>query len=806
MFDYSKTIFENSQDAIIVHNPDTTILEVNKAACDLFGFGREELIGRKIADFTETYQPLKKDNLEELRSNGYTIFERVVVRKDGTKVPVEISNSITSNDEGKLIIAIVRDLRDWFKVKMELMDSEERFRTFVEQSIDGILLLNEDGLVKEWNKAMETITGMKQEEAMGTPIWIIMERLEMAQGRDHKMTSQNFRARVERSVETGLSDFFNQVMEMDFIDRGGAIRSIRQVIFPVKREDRIWVGGIVQDYGEVKRYQKEILNGQAHLKAILDNVQIGVMVVDPSNHSVMDVNPAAAAMFGASRESIIGSTCHNFICPSEVGKCPVTDLGQKVECSERSFIRRDRSRSSIIKTVTTFLLDGRPMLLESFVDITERKKTEEKLRKSEEQLRLLASNLKDMIYVLDLVPKPKFRYVSSASNALLGYSPIELEIMEDPLELVHPDDIAELRGLLSVPGGAGSFEPRLRMRLRHKNGEYVWIDARNAALLGTDGGLRSLEGSARDISAEVRAKDELERTSRTDKMISSLSSELANLKTSGNSEGINRILARLGKFVRADRCYIYSLREDDGMMEMTHSWAAHDAEPGNMDPRTTVVTKIVDMAISLNLGEVLHIPDIREAANMDPESFRSLDQRGTKSLVIVPSLLGGTVRGYIGFESIKSAEWDGTEIRMLTVVSDMLSSILNRMRTEERLNMERERFAITLRSIGEGVITTDKDGNIILGNRAAEEMTGMNRYSMIGLHIKEVVGLADLEWDKVTSHDSGGPSLFEVRNLNGGRSQMEYRFTTLLGANDEDIGKVFVFRDVATDAKGEAVI
>ncbi len=85
--DYSQVIFENSRDAILVHSLDTTILDANQAACDLFGYAREELVGSKIADFPESHIPLDEGKAQELKASGYIVFERVIVRKDGVRIP-----------------------------------------------------------------------------------------------------------------------------------------------------------------------------------------------------------------------------------------------------------------------------------------------------------------------------------------------------------------------------------------------------------------------------------------------------------------------------------------------------------------------------------------------------------------------------------------------------------------------------------------------------------------------------------------------------------------------------------------------
>jgi len=57
------------------------------------------------------------------------------------------------------------------------------------------------------------------------------------------------------------------------------------------------------------------------------------VVIDPLTHTITDINQAAAAMIGALREDIVGSVCHRYICPAEMGACPVTDLCKSVDNS-----------------------------------------------------------------------------------------------------------------------------------------------------------------------------------------------------------------------------------------------------------------------------------------------------------------------------------------------------------------------------------------------------------------------------------------------------------------------------------------
>ncbi len=138
-----------------------------------------------------------------------------------------------------------------------------------------------------------------------------------------------------------------------------------------------------------RQFQEE----QARLKTILETVQTGIVVIDPQTHTIVDVNPAAAELIGDTRERIVGAECHRFICPAEKGRCPVTDLHQHVDNSERVLLTADGNERQILKTVVPVMLHGREHLLESFVDITERKLLERRQHLFTEILSILNAPL-----------------------------------------------------------------------------------------------------------------------------------------------------------------------------------------------------------------------------------------------------------------------------------------------------------------------------------------------------------------------------------------------------------------------------
>jgi PAS domain S-box-containing protein len=127
-----------------------------------------------------------------------------------------------------------------------------------------------------------------------------------------------------------------------------------------------------------------------YLTKIFESVRAGIMIVDAETHHIVDVNPSAAALIGADRKEIIGKVCHSFVCPAESGKCPITDLGIAVENSEQVLLTAGGVSIPIIKYVVPLVLDGRPCLLETFVDITDRKKAEDDLVAAIRKLKILS--------------------------------------------------------------------------------------------------------------------------------------------------------------------------------------------------------------------------------------------------------------------------------------------------------------------------------------------------------------------------------------------------------------------------------
>jgi PAS domain S-box-containing protein len=139
----------------------------------------------------------------------------------------------------------------------------------------------------------------------------------------------------------------------------------------------------------VRRQQAEkaLAMSRDYLDKIFSSVKAGILVIYAATNTIIDINPAAAEMIGTPRDQILGRSCHRYVCPAETGRCPISDLGQQVDNSEKILLAAGGIQVPIIKYVTRVELFGKTCLLETFIDNTERKRAENELKAAYEEMK-----------------------------------------------------------------------------------------------------------------------------------------------------------------------------------------------------------------------------------------------------------------------------------------------------------------------------------------------------------------------------------------------------------------------------------
>jgi len=173
---------------------------------------------------------------------------------------------------------------------------------------------------------------------------------------------------------------------------------------------------------KVDRMADQIQQANASTEAILAHLPVGVVLIDESGR-ISHINKAALGMLGAESEAeLVGRECHGTIC--ELGCCSVLDPTEAVESCEAEILRRDGEHLDVLKSVIPLELDGKTVLLESFVDITQRKLAQEVRRESEARFKTLFEHAGDAILIHDR--QGRLLDVNQEACIRLGYTPREL--------------------------------------------------------------------------------------------------------------------------------------------------------------------------------------------------------------------------------------------------------------------------------------------------------------------------------------------------------------------------------------------
>ena len=225
-------------------------------------------------------------------------------------------------------------------------------------------------------------------------------------------------------------------------------------------------------------------------------------------------NPACIHLLGAySLEELIGKSIMDYFHPESVRLIEkriqgLNQIGVSVPPTEEKIIRVDGTFVDVEVSGITIDHDDKPSFLMMYHDITRRKRTEEALRKSESEYRLIAENMQDYIRVLDT--NGVIQYASPSHKSLLGFP---LNVYKDHLfyELMHPDDIHKTREQFAEI--ISTKTPRqVEMRYKHFNGGWVYVESHGTPVLNDLGEVTSVVIVGRDIS-ERKKTDELIRKS-----------------------------------------------------------------------------------------------------------------------------------------------------------------------------------------------------------------------------------------------------------------------------------------------------
>ncbi len=339
------------------------------------------------------------------RGEGTHVTDEVFWRANGTCFPAEYWSHPQRNAD-QVVGAVVT----FFDIT-ESKQAEEKLRlaqSSVEQASDAVFWLDSRGRILLVNAAACRSLARTRDELLARSISdIVPEFTPEAWALEWENVKARGSVTYETHYKTRQENIFPVEVSGTYVEFGG-----KEYIFTFAR-----------DITERKRIEKELRESEDYVTALLAAIPAGVVVIDSESHRVTDVNSSALSLMGRERDEVIGNVCHNLLCPAEWGKCPIVDLHQEVDHSERVLLRADGSRLPILKSVRALVCQGRTYLVEAFADLSDQKRTQMDLQKAKEAAE--AAGRAKSAFLANMSHE-----IRTPMNAILGYSQL---MLRDPL-------------------------------------------------------------------------------------------------------------------------------------------------------------------------------------------------------------------------------------------------------------------------------------------------------------------------------------------------------------------------------------
>ncbi|MCP4540973.1 MAG: PAS domain S-box protein [Chloroflexi bacterium] len=174
--------------------------------------------------------------------------------------------------QSRALAAKEKALASALEATRALRESEEKFRSVIEQANDGIVLMDEKGTIIEWNYGQERITGIKREKAMGQSLSNVMLEFERERGRQIVQVSKQVRNSISKFLTTGQASWMNQLQEWEIERTDGKRRFVQTLPFPIKTAKGMLMGIVMRDITEDKQAEQALKKANVDLAARVDEL------------------------------------------------------------------------------------------------------------------------------------------------------------------------------------------------------------------------------------------------------------------------------------------------------------------------------------------------------------------------------------------------------------------------------------------------------------------------------------------------------------------------------------------------------
>lgn len=471
---------------------------VNEALCNILGYSQEELLGKNFADFLH---PDDAAGILDWFSRGLKgerekpKLEFRAIHKEGHSIWCYSSPTAIVHEHNTIgFNAIIYDIAERKRMEEALRRSEEKLRLYLDNSPDAIYIMDANAAFLYGNKTAEKFAGYLKEELIGKSF------LELS------LLSEEDLLKAARLFEFSLAGKPTGPDELELIRKDGSRVFVEISTYPSREGGKLEIIGIARDITERRRAEEDL-----RLKSNAIENAISAIAMSDMTGRITYVNKACMRLWGASNyDELIGKPYWILLEPKEVGiATEIARVMMEKHVWQGELTGRNKEGKELSVLVSSGIVTdekGNPIhTVSSFVDITERIKAEEALRRSEEKLRLMFESITDGIVVTNL--NGVIIEANEGAAQIGGFGSREGILGRSAFELIAPRHHEEAAVNMQKTLEQGSVTNMEYTLVRADGSEYPG-ELSAAVLEDASGNPVGFVGIIRDITERKRAEEE----------------------------------------------------------------------------------------------------------------------------------------------------------------------------------------------------------------------------------------------------------------------------------------------------------
>ncbi|MBK1620987.1 hypothetical protein CKO42_21690 [Lamprobacter modestohalophilus] len=262
---------------------------------------------------------------------------------------------------------------------------------------------------------------------------------------------------------------------------------------------------------------------------------------------------------------------------------------------------------------------------------------------------------------------------------------------------------------------------------------WRWLQWLDRPVLDARGRVRSVVSLGRDITEQKCAEQDLVQCETIEHELMQLATDFALQGGQRLDTLIDQSLARMGRFTRSDRAYLFQLSADGTRLSNTHEWVAPGVAPMISQLQDLPAAQFSAVITWLRKGASVGVPRVADLDEDWAQERMILELQGIQSVHLVPVMEGQRLTGFIGFDAVFAPRtWLAAEARMLQVVARLLVGAFSLARNHDALVESQARYEQVARQSRSVAWEVDAEGRYTYLSPVIEDLLGYRPEQLVG--------------------------------------------------------------------------